>query len=83
MDWKTYSFVVRAKYRKNAVIALKIEKIPTQIAKAANINISHVSRALAELKKENVVECINPEDGIGKVYRLTKKGKEIRDHMMG
>ena len=81
MDWKTYSFVIRGRYRRRIVLALKVERTPTQIAKLTEINVSHVSRALSELKGRGIVECITPKENSGKIYRLTEKGKEIKDHI--
>ena len=81
MNWKIYSYVIRGKYRKSILLALNFERIPSQIAKITKINISHVSRALSELRKRDIVECVNPEENFGRIYRLTKKGNELRNHI--
>ncbi|MCK5281775.1 MAG: winged helix DNA-binding protein [Nanoarchaeota archaeon] len=81
MDWEIYSSVVRGKYRKKVVLALKVERIPSQIAKITKISSSHVSRALSELRDKGLVECINAKDTSGRIYRLTKKGREIMEHL--
>lgn len=52
-------------------------KIPSQIAKDANIHHNHISNVLRQLKEHDLVECINPEVKRGRLYRLTDKGKKI------
>jgi len=39
--------------------------------------LSHVSKALNELSSSEIVICLNPELKRGRVYELTKDGKEI------
>ena len=52
-------------------------KIPTQIAKDAEIRTNHISKVLKELKSEGIAECINEEQRKGRLYRLTDVGDEI------
>lgn len=52
-------------------------KIPSQIAEDIDINRSHISDILSQLKEYDLVECVNPEVRKGRLYRLTKKGKEV------
>ena len=75
--WKRVSFVVRAKNRTRILKALDKPKLPSQLAKELKIHISHVSRTLSELEKAGLIECLTPDEKIGKLYRLTKKGKEV------
>ncbi|MGL6299115.1 MAG: MarR family transcriptional regulator [Methanobacteriaceae archaeon] len=52
-------------------------KIPSTIAKATDIRISHVSRTLKGLKEIKLVECLNEEANQGRIYTITEKGKEV------
>ena len=61
MNWELYSFTIRGKYRKDVVLALDVERTPTQIAKKIKIPNSHVSRSLAELKDKGIVKCLIPK----------------------
>ena len=81
MNWKIYSYVIRGKYRKNVVLALDVEKTPTQIAKKIKIPNSHVSRSLSELGGKKIVACLTPKAVTGRIYELTKLGKEIKEHL--
>lgn len=56
-------------------------RYPSQIAKELNIRIQHVSTALKELKEKELVECINEDVKVGRLYRTTPKGKQVIDLM--
>ena len=72
------SYVQISKYRTKVVKSLDGEtKIPTQIAKDSDIRPNHISKVLGELKKHELVECINPEVRKGRLYRLTETGEDV------
>lgn len=73
-----YGFVTASRYRRRIVSTLKMSPMtPKQISNEISISLSHVSTTLAALKKEAIVECINPQRKKGRVYRLTETGKWI------
>ncbi|WP_407374853.1 winged helix-turn-helix domain-containing protein [Methanobrevibacter sp.] len=77
---KKYAYVNISTYRAKAVKSLKDQiKTPTKIAKDTGIRKNHISKVLKELKDEGVAECVNEEAYRGRLYRLTKEGKEIVD----
>lgn len=82
MDWTKYSFVVRGKNRSRTLKHLKSPMTPSQLATAAGVSLSHISKALRDLRKEELVECINPKERVGKIYRRTEEGEEIAEQMM-
>ena len=51
--------------------------MPSQIAKEINVNTSQVSSALSDLKKKNLVICVNEEVRKGRLYKCTDLGKEL------
>lgn len=77
MSWDEISYVIASKTRKSIVIKLDTPRTPTFLAKDLSINLANVSRALAELEERNVVVCLTPKQKVGKIYSLTKKGKDI------
>ncbi len=81
MNWKKYGFVIGGKCRKKVILALDIERTPSQIAKVTKANNSHVSRSLAELLEKRLVKCLTPKNITGRVYSLTQEGKQIRKHL--
>jgi len=75
---KSYAFVARSPNRRKVLQELsKSPQIPSDLSKKLNLNINHVSRALAELRRNDLVRCVNPEDKKGRVYELSEKGKEV------
>ena len=51
--------------------------IPTEIADKTGIVRNHISNTLRDLKDKGLVECLNPKDKKGRLYRLTDKGNNI------
>jgi predicted transcriptional regulator len=81
MNWKLYSFVVRSEQRRKIILSLEKPKTPTQIAQEIKASVSHVSRALSQFAEKEIVECLTPKEKVGRVYTLTKAGKEILKHL--
>lgn len=81
MDWKLYSFVVRGKIRREVLSALGKPKTPTEIGKETKISVTHVSRALRELKERGLVKCLTPKEKTGKVYAATTIGNGILEEI--
>ncbi|RLF43986.1 MAG: transcriptional regulator [Thermoplasmata archaeon] len=50
---------------------------PIEISKAIKIRLNHVSMYLKELKEAGLVKCLNEENKKGRLYTLTKLGKEV------
>jgi len=77
-NWNSYGFALISKYRRIILRSLlESPKTPTQIANEHYCNVSHISRALRELKEKGLVKCLNPERRKGRVYALTDKGLRI------
>ena len=77
MSWDEISYVIASKTRKSIVIKLDTPRTPTFLAKDLSINLANVSRALTELEERKVIVCLTPKQKVGKIYSLTKKGKDI------
>ena len=52
-------------------------KMPSELSKEANISSSHISEVIRELEKMKIIECKNPNLRKGKIYSITKLGKDI------
>lgn len=74
MSWNEVSYIVASKTRKSIMLKLESPRIPTFLAKDMGVNLSNISRALTELEEKGMVECLTPEQRVGKIYSLTKKG---------
>lgn len=74
---KSVSYIKRSRNRTKIILILSENfKMPSEIAREMDLKISQISGILSDLKKEEIVECINEEEKVGRLYRLTDKGKE-------
>ena len=82
MDEKEFfeilGYVKISPYRTNTLKSVGNElKMPSEIAYDINVKTSQVSSALSDLKKKNLVICVNEEVRKGRLYKCTDLGKEI------
>jgi len=80
---KAAAFIMRGKNKKAVFLILDEPMMPRDIMvtvfkKKSENAFSIVSRALADLQGEDLVECMNPEEKTGRIWQLTKKGKVVR-----
>ena len=74
---KTISYIKRSKNRLKVVYIIGDSfKMPSEIAEEMDLRINQISAILSDLKKENIVVCINEEEKTGRLYQLTPEGKE-------
>ena len=71
------SYIKRSKNRLKVVYIIDDSfKMPSEIAKEMDLRINQISAILSELKKEDIVVCINEHEKVGRFYKLTDTGKE-------
>ncbi|RLE38346.1 hypothetical protein DRJ17_04170, partial [Candidatus Woesearchaeota archaeon] len=78
---KIISWIKRGKQRRNIIKYIKEEDTPSEIANKSGYSLNNTSRVLNEFKKIGIVRCLNPKEKTGRLYKLTKKGKLIRDKL--
>lgn len=78
-DWEGVGFVVSSRYR--LIVLRRLAEgpaSPSTIATDADVAISHVSRALTELRERSLVELLVPEPRKkGRIYGLTDEGETV------
>ena len=83
MDWNKYGYIFSSGYRKKVVCALlNGPKTPKQIATEVNLYLSHVSKTLNELQEHDIALCLNPTLKRGRIYELTKEGRELATYII-
>ncbi|MBQ9025823.1 MAG: MarR family transcriptional regulator [Methanobrevibacter sp.] len=76
--YRKLGYIKISPYRTNTLKSIGEDmKMPSEIAKDINIRTSQVSAALSDLKKQNLVICVNEEVRKGRLYRCTPEGLEI------
>ena len=72
------AFVLASEHRKNIILYLDDElHTPKQIGYEINVRTNHISNLLAQLRKKELVYCATPKIRKGKLYTLTKDGKQV------
>lgn len=78
-DYNAVSFVIRSNYRETTILALTDGfKTPSEIQDKTGTPLPHISRALTELRDEDMVELLNDESAQkGRLYALTENGRDV------
>lgn len=82
INWNKTGFVIASKSRSSVVQLLaKGPSTPKAISEETGLYLSHVSNALKELTKEEIVTCLTPDLRKGRLYSLTDIGKTIAEQI--
>jgi DNA-binding MarR family transcriptional regulator len=78
-DWEAIGYVVSSTYRVKVLQRLADSPAPpSTIAEETDCAISHVSRALQDLRERGLVDLLVPESRKkGRIYGITDEGREI------
>lgn len=78
-DWEAIGYVVSSTYRVEVLDRLADSPAPpSTIAEETDCAISHVSRALQDLRDRGLVDLLVPESRKkGRIYGITDEGREI------
>lgn len=71
------SHVRRSAIKPKILRLLTEPKTPTDLKKVLGVHRESVSRALLDLEKKELVECITPDQPNFRYYKITVKGREI------
>lgn len=75
-------YVMASDYRKNIIKSLGTDiKIPSVIAEEIGLRTNHISNVLKDLKKKNLVVCLNEEARKGRLYKNTDLALEILEYL--
>jgi predicted transcriptional regulator len=78
-DLDQAAYVLASKYRQSVVESLKQSPTtPTEIADQNSVQISHISRALGELREKELVQS-HSGGSRTKLYTLTDNGEVVAD----
>ena len=70
------SFVGRGRTRRQVLKTLNKPNSPTDLAKQADLQLM-ISRVMLELTEKGLVECLTPNERMGRYYRITETGKKV------
>lgn len=80
MIWDDVGFLLRNRIAKTIMehmVNYNKPLMPSEISKAVNMSIKNVSTRIGYLSERSLVKCLNPNEKKGRLYIVTKKGKEV------
>jgi DNA-binding MarR family transcriptional regulator len=77
------SFVGRGRVRRKVLKALAKPNSPTELGRKLDIERSTVSRTILALEEKGLVECLTPEERMGRYYRTTEIGRRVMNVIDG
>ncbi len=82
-----YSWIIRGSQRLAVIKVMDKIMTPSQIQKEAkkinpNISLNNCSDVLRAMEEHGIVKCLNPKEKLGRLYELSKKGKEIQKELL-
>ncbi len=83
VNLKLYAWVVRGKQRAAILKIMSKPQTPTETCKKSKmynekISLNNSSDILRSFVRMGLAECLNKEDKVGRLYKLTEIGEEIR-----
>lgn len=86
MDWDLYAWLKRGNRRKEVLKLLVNSQSPmtaNEIKGKLKVALSQASFTVKELSDKKLVECLNPKDKIGRLYKITNEGKDLMGEFHG
>lgn len=75
-------FIKLSKNREKVFKSLEGKTLkPSDISKITNIHRNNVSRTLSQLRENDLIRLLNPENKRGRLYELTEYGEKILNLM--
>ena len=75
------SFVSRGRIRTEILKLLDKPMTPTELSSKVKTHRPTISRSIQDLENKGLVECITPNERMGRYYRITALGKRILEKM--
>ena len=78
MDWEIYAWLKRGSRRQDVLQHLSNSDKPltaNEVKCNLKMSLSQSSLTLKELLKEELISCLNPDDKIGKLYKINDEGE--------
>jgi DNA-binding transcriptional regulator GbsR (MarR family) len=84
VDWRLYAWIKRGNRRKEVLRLISKSNQPLtakDIKIQLKISLSQVSFILKELQDKGIILCLNPEDKIGRLYKIKDEYKKMIGEM--
>lgn len=81
MDIELLSYIKKSSQRKSILLSLNKILTPTEIKDKTKLAPAQISRTLREFLGLELVECLNPNEKTGRLYKRTQKGDKISQYL--
>lgn len=75
--WELVGYVKRSPNRIKALKLLETATMPSELDRKMKISLTHASKIVRELHSKKLVICLNEKLKLGRIYRITEKGKKV------
>ena len=87
VELKLYAWIVRGRQRIAVLKAMSKPQTSTEICKKSKeyngkISLNNTSDILRCFARHSVAICLNNEEKVGRLYKLTESGEEIRMELL-
>ena len=80
--YQLLGYVMASDYRKNILKSIGTGiKIPSVIAEEIGLRTNHISNVLNDLKKKNLVVCLNEDARKGRLYKNTDLALKVLEYV--
>jgi|TARA_B100001971_G_C18059976_1_gene467396 predicted transcriptional regulator len=80
MNWELYAWLKRGNRRKEVLKVIASSNTPltvNEIKTKVKIAMAQASFTVKELLNKRLMDCLNPNDKIGKLYKINKSGRDL------
>jgi|TARA_Y100000310_G_C20696925_1_gene826360 predicted transcriptional regulator len=80
MNWELYAWLKRGNRRKEVLKVIASSNTPltvNEIKTKVKIAMAQASFTVKELLNKRLIDCLNPNDKIGKLYKINKGGRDL------
>lgn len=87
--WKKYAWIMRGKQRKEVIKMLLDRPITAEVLRkeinektGLKLSLREMSRHLTSFARQGFVKCLTPDAPYGRLYVMTKIGKEMKKEIL-
>src|SRR3989338_2997502 len=73
------AYLKKGACRRAVLIAFDRPQTPTELKKKTKVKEDYITRLLREFRGLGLIECLNNSELSGRIYRLTPKGRRLRN----
>lgn len=85
MDWVKFAWLKRGNRRIQVLTVISKSPRPltiNEVKQVSKIAMSQASLTVSELLSEGLIICENPNDKIGRLFSISKEGKEMLELLL-